>query len=149
MIDFFRQVLAIGDGFNNYGDLWECLWWRTDGEYAPVTFFVNCNDLFYWASADCETLTPDNLPLLLQAVKDVRVAFGVDVHDSRELLDGKTGVPDERWNNWFHSGGHGASLFCARVRGMRPQRPVMRKLDARLLPLFEACGPERDRKDEG
>ena len=32
------------------------LWWRVDGEYAPVTFLVTLSDVFRWASADAERI---------------------------------------------------------------------------------------------
>jgi len=37
-------------------DLHDELWWRTDGQYAPVTFFAMCSDFFDWATADCEPI---------------------------------------------------------------------------------------------
>jgi hypothetical protein len=102
------------------------IWWRTDGEYAPVTFLVNCNDLFYWACADCERVTPENVEQLAQAYRDCKEATGYDLH--------------------------GASLFCARVRGERPQHACYPKADCLytqeaaecLWDLYDACGPERE-----
>lgn len=96
----------------------DILWWRTDGEYAPVTLFVKCNDLFWWACADLEQVTPENVGELERAFADAKAAhpqFGEVYADS---------------------------LFCCRVRGMRPQGccyPPERE----LWPLFDACGPER------
>lgn len=52
--------------FDNCDDIW----WRVDGEYAPLTLFVNCNDLFFWACSDCETLTAENIDLFEQSYKD-------------------------------------------------------------------------------
>jgi hypothetical protein len=43
------------------------VWWRTDGEWAPVTFFVNCNDVFAWGCADAEDLTPENCDEFVKA----------------------------------------------------------------------------------
>lgn len=105
-------------------ELGDRVWWRTDAEYAPVTFFVNCNDLFDWGCADCETLTPERLPLLGRALEDCAKACG----DDRDAE--KRGWP------W------GIELFCARLRGERPQGAAYPK-DRRLWPLFDACGPER------
>lgn len=148
MIDFIRSVLHLIDGFNSNGDLTECIWWRTDDEYKPVTFFVTCNDLFYWACADSEKLTPENLPMLTQAISDVRVADGVplDFDDKRPVLPE---YMKQHWNNWYHSGSLGAELFCARVRKMRPQQPCYKTWSPAVKALFDACGPERNRKDEG
>ena len=99
------------------------IWWRCDGEFAPVTFFVNANDVFEWACADCEILTPDDLPALRQAISEVRA-----IDEAKK---------DE-----------GFTLWVARKRGMRPQRPAYPK-DERIRALFDACGPERTRAGEG
>ncbi len=98
-------------------DLQECLWWRCDGEYAPVTFFVNCNDLFFWACADAEQIELSDLPDIDRAILDAAAA--VDC-------------------------GHvyGLSLWPCRKRGMRPQNCCYTEHQA-LWPLFDACGPER------
>lgn len=139
MIEFISQVLSLGDGFSKYGDLWDCFWWRTDGEYAPVTFFINCNDLFWWGTADCEELTPENLPLLLESITDVRKACGVDCDERNKLLDDQ-----DKWNLHYHSGSEGAQLFCCRLRKMRPQQPVLKNINPMVKDLYLACGPERD-----
>lgn len=118
-----KFALEIMSLFAKY-DLHDLLFWRTDGEYAPITFFVNCNDLFYWATADLEPISPDNFPELERAMKDV----------------GATQVNSESLD--------GLSLFCARVRKMRPQKCAYPK-DKKLWPLFDACGPERTPEDEG
>lgn len=95
----------------------EMIWWRTDTEYAPITFFVNCNDLFWWATSDAETVTPENIHLLEESIKDVEA-----VDDISELA---------------------GDLFCCRSRKMRPQGAAYSK-DKRFWPLFDACGPDRD-----
>lgn len=45
---FISDVLTYGDLDNGTTALWEDIWWRTDDGYYPVTFLVNCNDLFWW-----------------------------------------------------------------------------------------------------
>jgi hypothetical protein len=48
----------------------EMLWWRgSDGaENPPLRFYVNCNDTFSYASADCEEIRiPTDLPSLEKA----------------------------------------------------------------------------------
>ena len=100
----------------------DAIWWRTDGEYAPVTIFVNCNDLFYWATADAERLTPENIAEFEKALADME----------------KIG---ERFR--------GPELFCARVRKMRPQPPCYRGWTPEVAALFDACGPARDPKECG
>lgn len=111
--DFLMQVLRT-TARDNCNDIW----WRTDGEYAPVSIFVNCSDLFWWGCADCEELTPDNIDVFEQAFVDVRAAGDRD-------------------------GIYGSNLFCCRVRGMRPQGCCYPD-ERGLWPLFNACGPERE-----
>lgn len=41
-----------------------------------LNFVVICNDLFYWACADMEDITNEDLPKLEQAVKDTDVETG-------------------------------------------------------------------------
>jgi hypothetical protein len=82
-----------------------------------VTFFVNANDIFEWACADCETLTPDDLPALRQAISDVSAIDETKKED-------------------------GFALWVARKRGMRLQQPAYPK-NEQIRALFDACGPER------
>lgn len=44
---------------------------------------------------------------------------------------------------------YGAMLWACRKRGMRPQSPRFKDFSDEEKKLFEACGPERDPKDEG
>ena len=123
-LDFIMRVFRV-TAFDNCGDIW----WRTDDKYAPLTIFVNCNDVFYWAMADCEEITPDNIDVFEQAYKDAAAAE----------------------NDEYPS--HGNDLFAARVRKMRPQPPCYKyyreKGGDKLVALFDACGPERDPKECG
>jgi hypothetical protein len=64
MNDFYLRVMRCMEDNN------ESLWWRTDEEYAPITFFINCNDAFWWGSADAERITEANIGILEQAIKD-------------------------------------------------------------------------------
>jgi hypothetical protein len=116
---FVMRVLAVFAISPN--DSVEYLSWRTDGQYAPITFMANCSDDFYWGTGDCETITPDNIGELEQAVADV-VAITGDA---------------------FGTAYFGVMLFCARLRGMRPQGASYPD-DERLWPLFDACGPGRE-----
>lgn len=45
------------------------LWWRTDREYAPVTVWVNVNDVFEWACADSEEIRHEDLRALESALQ--------------------------------------------------------------------------------
>jgi len=115
LLGFILRVLRI---FSEI-DCTDALWWRLDGEYAPVTFLVNCNDFFDWAAADCERLTPDNVETLERAVADCRA-------------------------NGLMASVYAADLFCARVRGQRPQKPCYKDMEPAAVALFNACGPERE-----
>lgn len=113
--NFVMEVL----GFIADEDLHDMLWWRTDGEYAPVTFWINCNDLFAWGFADAEDLTPESLPVLKQAVADCKE------------IDSVCGSIT------------GCELFACRMRKMRPQGAAYPE-ERELWPLFDVCGPERE-----
>jgi len=115
-LDFYLRVLD-AVAFDNC----DMLWWRTDGEYTPVMFFVNCNDLFWWGTADAEDITPENVHLLKKSIEDVEA-----INDTSQ---------------W------GGELFCCRSRKMRPQGAAYPK-DERLWPLFDECGPDRDADKE-
>ena len=115
--EFLLRVLKCFDECSEGGSH-DDIWWRTDGEYAPVTIWVNCSDLFYWGTADLEKITPENLPLLEQTMKDVKAA-GVSPYV------------------------HGASVFACRSRKMRPQGAVYKDEESALIELFDACGPLR------
>ncbi len=95
----------------------ETLLWRTDGEYAPVTFLVDCGGLFDYACADSEPLTPENIAILEQAYRDIRAVEPLSIY--------------------------GQELFCCRVRKMRPQGAFYKHLPGNHWPLFDACGQER------
>lgn len=110
-----RRAMAVFDGFD--GPSSDQLWWRTDDEYAPITLLVNCNDLFFWACADCEVLHGGNIADLEQAKADAKAAG------------------DE---------GNAALLWVARQRRMRPQGAFYKYFEPAMRLLFDACGPERE-----
>lgn len=147
-LDFISQVLSLGDCFSNYPILWENISWRTDKpDYYTVKFFVGCNDLFYWACADCEELTPDNLPRLIQACNDIREAYGVPIGAFPKPSHNESQEEREQWNKdwdrWWHCLEWANALFACRERKMRPQTPYYRNMPAELKPLFDAVGLER------
>lgn len=88
-------------------DVMDELIWDTD-----LTFYVNCNDVFFWGVADGEDVTKETLPILEQSLEDAG-------------LDGMT-------------------LYCARIRGMRPQGAMYKHLDKQNWGLFDSCGDERE-----
>lgn len=99
----------------------EDLWWRCDNEYAPLTLFIDCSDAFWWGTADCEAVTPENVHILEEAFRDCKTA-------------------DPKYGECYAS-----LLFCARVRKVRPQGAAYPGNDSACLwPLFDACGPERE-----
>ena len=110
-LKFIKDVLKV---LSDYDIETSLCWGFTDDK---LELFINCNDRFWWAAGDSEEITPENLPILEQALKNVKALS----------------------NFTFY----GADLFCCRVRGMRPQGaayPERRE----LWPLFDACGPERE-----
>jgi len=112
--DFVMRVLKLAERW----DMYDNLTWITYEEYAPITFFINCSDLFFWGTADEEKLTPENIEQLEMALKDAEDACKYYGHI------------------------YGPILWCARMRKQRPQGaayPSKRE----LWPLFDACGPER------
>lgn len=120
MCSLTMRILRLAAEFDDYGELW----WRTEGEYAPITFFVNCNDLFYWACSDAEVITEDNINILEQSYIDA--------------------VKAEK-----HGECYASELFCCRVRGMRPQGAYYKYIPCAMWSLFDACGPERALDEPG
>jgi hypothetical protein len=91
------------------------LWHVVDDD---VRFAAMCNDVFWWATADAEDITVDDLPLLESCLADLK-AFSAEIY-----------LPE---------------LYCARRRRMRPQGAWYATLrDADLTRIFDACGPERE-----
>jgi hypothetical protein len=113
--DFTLRVLT----FIRRKDLHCVFYWKTNGEAAPLTFFLNCNDLIAWGAADCEDITPDNIERFEKAIGEC------------EAIDSDDGAII------------GCDLFVCRERKMRPQGAVYPE-DRRFWPLFDACGPERE-----
>lgn len=120
LLGFILHLLHVIAGAEGH----DWLWWRTDGEYAPVTFFANCNDCFWWATSDCERITPENIDILGQAIIDC------------EQADPVFGTI------------YAAELFAARVRKMRPQGATYTPNNKFMWPLYDACGPKRDTDKE-
>lgn len=116
-LDLVVRAATVFNGFD--GPSSDDLWWRTGDEYAPITLLVNCNDFFAWGCGDCEEVTKDNIAVLEQAAKDIAAVTADGDYKDAGLL------------------------FCARVRGVRPQGAYYPHLDKETWPLFDACGPER------
>lgn len=127
MNDFVLQVLSLAERL----DFPERLYWGTADRYAPVTFFINCNDLFYWACADAEKIQEGDVEAIEKAVSDVKRIYLQ--HYSESMSD----IADTAFDLW-----------AARKRKMRPQNPAYPSLPE-LRVLFDACGPERSAKEQG
>ena len=92
--------------------------WRCDGDRAPITFWINCNDTFAWGCSDGEHFSVGDLPDIKRAMEDCENAIK-------------------------HYSHYGVILWIARARKMRPQGaayPQKKELHA----LFDAVGPVRE-----
>ncbi len=94
-------------------------------DYSPITFFINCNDLFFWACSDCEEIESD------AEVADIRLAYD----DCSKLHE---------YGNIY-----APLLWVARKRKMRPQDPYYTEFPKELHGLFNDCGPERSKESQG
>lgn len=111
--DYILRVLRVMS-FDNTDELW----WRTDGEYAPVTFFIKCSDTFAYACADLEEVTPENVGRLEQAFEDCLA----------------TGDP--------LAGIYAPMLFVARERKRKPIPEIMRTIQDSVRTMLEAAAAE-------
>ena len=118
--NFILDVLRLSslDETDCYGELF----WRCE-QPDTIEFFVNVNDVFYWATADVEPITPGDLPAMRQSIVDVRAITDRDIYE-------------------------GFKLWVCRTRKMRPQQPAYPE-DKRLWGLFDECGPARSPGEEG
>lgn len=99
----------------------EDLWWRENEEDRNlIDFYVLCNDFFHWGSADLELITAEKLGVLYEAKAEL------------DALD----IPDIEKEYGL--------LFCAKIRGMRPQGAYYKYLNEATWPLFDECGPLRE-----
>jgi hypothetical protein len=119
-------------------DLDEELRWTThrsplvtyEGEDSgEIKFYVLCNDMFWWGTADCEWITTEDIPDLQRAYDDLKAADLDDIC------------------MWCYA----PELWISRKRGMRPQRPWWdrERIPGPAKELFLAAGPHRDPKEEG
>lgn len=86
-----------------------------------LNFYVICNDVFYWGTADAELIKdPNDLILLRHACIDIE-----NINDD---------IVDE----------FGPLLYCARKRKIRPQNAFYNHLIPKEIHyLFDNCGKER------
>lgn len=154
-IEDITKLLSLVDmcADSKYGDLQNTLMWRTDGEYAPVTFFINCNDLFYWGCSDCEEITAQDMPNLDKCFEDIRTTTNVNDPKKLKFPHGDTKENIEAWckyhDRWWNMSSLAPTLWCCRQRKMRPQIPYYELIPKELHDLFNACGPERTAEECG
>lgn len=112
-LDFLHELLQA----TSRADINSELLWHSDGERIQV--WANVSDVFAWGGSDAEEITPANLPVLVQAIADLKAIHSFDQVYAPEL-------------------------FAARVRGTRPQGAAYPKERAATQALFDTCGPERE-----
>lgn len=110
------------------------------GDPQPTKAYVNCNDLFAWACADAEEVTPENIELLEQAVADVTPLY-------EKWWSYPKGAPESERPPLVLKD-YATSLFACRVRKERPQGPCYQSYPPELAALFDAAGPDRGAKRE-
>lgn len=113
-----EQVISIAIDYDQYDNLH---WWR-DEEDGQIKVGANCSDLFWWATADAEEITPDNIQLFEETCNEC------------EALDDGIEFPTV----------FACALFAARARKMRPQGAYYKMFPRSMWPMFNACGPERE-----
>lgn len=111
-----EYVLAVLDIAYRY-DIGDQITWHVKG--SKVEFAANCSDVFYWGSADAETIHPDDVAAFEKACADAKAA---------DPVAGTVWAPE---------------LFAARKRGMRPQGACYKHYPQAVADLFDACGPAR------
>lgn len=59
------------------------LFWRVGSYENPndniIHFYINCNDLFYWACSDLEEITEENIELLEKTLKELDTHHACDL----------------------------------------------------------------------
>jgi hypothetical protein len=133
--DYDTYIYPIIELAHNY-DVGEEIRWFPDSNTRKIKAWVLCNDLFWWATADGEDITLENLPLLEQTLKEVKEIASQylakkDTHTYVDIIM------------------QAISLFCCRSRKMRPQTPCYKEIPEELKPLFDACGPYRTPEECG
>jgi hypothetical protein len=97
-------------------DVWGDVLWSADENEVECSFIVN--DMFWWGTADGETVEASDLELLDECYSQLR-AIGV----------GET----------VYLG----TLYAARKRGIRPQGAAYARISKEVCVLFNLCGDHR------
>ena len=93
-------------------------------ENGDIGVSENCNDLFWWACADVEEITPNDLSLFEQCIKDC-----------------------EAIENFYSA--YAGTVFVCRKRGLRPQNACYPDYPKELWLLLDSAGPERPADGKG
>lgn len=103
----------------------ESLMWRVNmaDEGRDLKLFALCNDVFFWATADAEEITADDVPLLEECLADLDKCA-------------------DRWVTCYL-----AELFAARKRKLRPQKPFYKDMPEDVAALFDACCTAEERAE--
>jgi len=123
------------------------LFWRVydDGILRPH-FIVN--DVFWWATSDAEEIVPEHWEILQQASKDL-----FELQSQRKISSLEFQRPPSPRDPTYDPLDWPVLmidvLYTARVRRMRPQRPWLNSRSPAMRKVFEACGPDRDPREEG
>jgi hypothetical protein len=125
MTDHIIRALRAYGRYDNMGQIF----FRTETD-DTILLLVNCGDIFSWACADAQEITPDNIDIFEQSLADTQAAYG-------------NGHP------WDVPTDEALILFCARVRKMRPQGCVYGEISKLMHPLLDAAGPERSPSEPG
>jgi len=117
-----QYVMNVLEIFRDADLFMDSLMWGPHGSDGSYRFSAMCSDTFHWASADCETIEPEDLQMLGECLADLRVA---DSHGQAYLCE----------------------LFASRKRGMRPMHSWLQFVVEypAVHELFLQAGPERKR----
>lgn len=109
--EFIFEILRLIEEYDLFGDIW----WDEN-----INFLADCNDIFYWGTADAEPIRERDLELFRQSLKDL-----------------------EEIESYF-AFVYGPILYCCRKREMRPQNAFYNTIPQEIHQLFDACGDERE-----
>ncbi len=126
---YIEMVLGIGWK----ADYFDYVFWRPDAVDGWRAYAI-CSDWFAWATADCEEIGPEDLPLLIQCLADLQSV-------EQECLTDSEAHENDRVATAYLP-----NLYASRKRQLRPMRSVYEDKDAigpRLSALFNAVGPTR------
>lgn len=132
---YIEAILQVGWD----ADYHDFAFWRPDGPDDAWRAFAICNDTFAWATADCEEIEPEDVPLLRKCLEDLLAI-------EREHADKRMEDMSRSSRNDLVATAYLPALFAARKRGLRPMAACYEDENAMgpaVAALFDAAGPER------